>query len=316
MTRRMGDDVEVDVDSEEPEPWPPRPRLTQDGPAPPRRPPSRRVRDRRRNLAALAIVAVLLVPLIVGAAILVSKVQTSDTAPVVGPAEVGPDVKLLIPPGLTLQSIAVRVGQLHGKSANAFLTAAASGQVRSKYEPAEVNSLEGLLWPDTYFVGAKETELSILRRLMTEFDSRMDRLDLAAASPTGLTPYQTLTVASLIEKESGSVDDDPLIAAVIVNRLRQQMPLQIDATLCFAKGGCPPLPMDADKKIDSPYNTYKVTGLPPTPIAGITEASVRAALAPADVGYLYYVAGKDGKSLFATTLAEHERNVAKVRAGG
>ena len=85
----------------------------------------------------------------------------------------------------------------------------------------------------------------------------------------GLTPYQVLVAASLIQAESGSDADSPLISAVIVNRLRDKMPLQIDATLCYAKGGCPPVPVDADKKIDSPYNTYKVMGLPPTPIASV-----------------------------------------------
>ena len=79
-------------------------------------------------------------------------------------------------------------------------------------------------------------------------------------SPVGLTPYQALVAASLIQAEAGSDADSPLISAVIVNRLRDKMPLQIDATLCYAKGGCPPVPVDADKKIDSPYNTYKVHG--------------------------------------------------------
>ena len=87
------------------------------------------------------------------------------------------------------------------------------------------------------------------------------------------------------------------------------MPLQIDATLCYAKGGCPPVPTNADKQIDSPYNTYRVTGLPPTPIMTVTEQSLRAALAPANVPYLFYVTGKDGVTYFATTLAEHEANI-------
>jgi UPF0755 protein len=96
---------------------------------------------------------------------------------------------------------------------------------------------------------------------------------------------------------------------VILNRFRQSIPLQIDATLCYSKGGCPPVPSNADKQIDSPYNTYRVTGLPPTPIMTVTEQSLRAALAPANVPYLFYVTGKDGVTYFATTLAEHEANI-------
>ena len=91
------------------------------------------------------------------------------------------------------------------------------------------------------------------------------------------------------------------------------MPLQIDATLCYAKGGCPPVPVDADKKIDSPYNTYKVVGLPPTPIETVATGALGAALHPALVAYKFYVSDKNGKTYFATTQAEHERNVIKAR---
>ena len=119
----------------------------------------------------------------------------------------------------------------------------------------------------------------------------------------------TVVVASLVQAEAGTADDAPKVAAVIVNRIKQGTPLQIDATLCYAKGGCPPVPSNADKQLDSPYNTYRVTGLPPTPIMTVTEQSLRAALAPATVPYLFYVTGKDGVTYFATTLAEHEANI-------
>ena len=109
-------------------------------------------------------------------------------------------------------------------------------------------------------------------------------------------------VASLVQAEAGGSADAPKIAAVILNRYRQGTPLQIDATLCYSKGGCPPLPSNADKAIDSPYNTYKVTGLPPTPIMTVTEPALQAALHPAAVPYLFYVTGKDGVTYFATTL--------------
>ena len=108
-----------------------------------------------------------------------------------------------------------------------------------------------------------------------------------------------------------------LISAVVVNRLRQSMPLQIDSTLCYAKGGCPPLPTNADKKIPSPYNTYLNHGLPPTPISSVTEANLQAALHPAAVPYLYYViADKSGKHAFATTLQEQNQNIAAAKAKG
>ena len=231
-----------------------------------------------------------------------------------GPARIVPDVKLLLPPGLTVAGIAERVGKLPGKSADVFLQVAQSGTVRSRYQPEGVMSLEGLTWPDTYFIGANETETEILQRIVTEFDDRADQLGLAGADAVGLSPYQAVIAASLIQTESGSDADSPIISAVIRNRLAQGMLLQIDATLCYAKGGCPPVPVDADRKIDSPYNTYKVPGLPPTPISTVSAASITAALNPTADTYLFYVSDKNGVTYFATTQGEHERNVQKARS--
>lgn len=235
-----------------------------------------------------------------------------------GPRRNIPDLELLLPPGLTLAQIAERVGKLEGKSAAKFLEVAQSNTIRSRYEPPDVSSLEGLTWPDTYFVGANETEAQILQRIVDQFDTRADQIGLSTsgAANGGQTPYQALISASLIEAEAGSKDDAPLISAVIVNRLRDDMPLQIDATLCYAKGGCPPAPIDADRKIDSPYNTYKVKGMPPTPIKTVSEVALRAALNPAPVPYKYYVSDSHGKTYYAVTLPEHEKNVAKARDAG
>ena len=234
------------------------------------------------------------------------------------PAEPETSTTLFIPPGLTLNQIADRVGQLPGRSRDTFLQVANSGIVRSKYEPPGVNSLEGLLFPDTYFIGPSEDEGDIVKRLVTRFDEIADRAGLSSAAATnGLTPYQTVVAASLIQTEVKLAEDAPLISAVIRNRIRDGMPLQIDSTLCYAKGGCPPVPTNADKAIDSPYNTYKIIGLPPTPIAGVTEANLHAAINPADVPYKYYVVSDaSGKHAFATTLAEHEKNVADAKKKG
>jgi len=215
---------------------------------------------------------------------------------------------LALPPGLRLEQIADRVGALPGHDRSAFLALAQSGQVRSKYQGDQVSN-EGFTWPDTYFVSKQETDLEILQTIVAEFDKHADALNLAGAASIGLTPQQAVVVASLVQAEAGSAADAPKVAAVILNRVRQGTPLQVDATLCYAKGGCPPVPSNADKAIDSPYNTYRVAGLPPTPIMTVTEQSLRAALAPADVPYLFYVTGKDGVTYFATTLAEHETNI-------
>ena len=170
-----------------------------------------------------------------------------------GPAAEIPDIPLLLPPGLSMAAIADRVGKLPGKSKDRFLQVVASGIVRSAFEPEGVNSLEGLTWPDTYLIGANETEDQILYKIVLEFDNRAAAAGLQTVqSPVGLTPYQVLVAASLIQAESGSNEDSPLISAVIVNRLRDQMPLQIDATLCYAKGGCPPVPVEKTRRSTRP----------------------------------------------------------------
>ncbi|HEY3672099.1 MAG TPA: endolytic transglycosylase MltG [Acidimicrobiia bacterium] len=235
-----------------------------------------------------------------------------------GPRRIVPDIKLLLPPGLSLQQIADRVGKVEGKSADRFMEAVQSNTIRSKYQPNDVTSLEGFTWPDTYFIGANETEAQILLKIVAQFDAKADEIGLGAPSATngGMTPYQALVSASLIEAEAGTKDDAPLISAVIVNRLKDDMPLQIDATLCYAKGGCPPVPTDDDRKIDSPYNTYKNKGLPPGPIKTVSEVALRAALNPAPVPYKYYVSDANGKTYYAVTLSEHEKNVAKARDAG
>ena len=234
-----------------------------------------------------------------------------------GPRRTIPDIELLLPPGLSLQQIADRVGKIEGKSVERFMQAAQSNTIRSRYQPTESTSLEGFTWPDTYFIGANETEAQILQKIVNQFDAEADEIGLGASgAANGMTPYQALISASLIQAEAGTKEDASLISAVIVTRLKDDMPLQIDATLCYAKGGCPPVPIDDDRKIDSPYNTYKVKGLPPGPIETVSEVALRAALNPAPVPFKYYVSDANGRTYYAVTLSEHEKNVAKARAAG
>ena len=212
-------------------------------------------------------------------------------------------MKLALPPGLTFDEIAARVGRLPGRSADRFRAVAASGTVRSKFQPATVQSLEGLTWPDTYFVSSTEDEQAILRTIVQAFDRHGDAIGLGQ-SPD---PYRAVVIASLIQREAGVDEDRPLIAAVVENRLRDRMPLQIDATVVYARGGGTAPLTDADFQRNSPYNTYLVAGLPPTPISTVTEPSLRAALHPANVPYKYYVlTDKNGKHAFAVTFAEHQ----------
>ena len=206
---------------------------------------------------------------------------------------------------------------LGGPPANAYAQDAASGTVRSKYQPAGTTSLEGLTWPDTYYVTPEEDETVILRRIVDRYDAEVRRLGIpAAAAARGESVYTATIVASLIQGEAGVERDRPLISAVIANRLAAGMPLQIDATLLYARGDRGPL-TDADFARPGPYNTYRVNGLPPTPIMTVAAPSLQAAVAPAAVPYRYYVlTDRDGSHRFAVTYEEHLANVADARRRG
>ena len=220
---------------------------------------------------------------------------------------------LALPPGLTFAEVAARIGALPGRTATRATELATTGRIRSKFEPAGTNSLEGLTWPDSYSVEDHETEADILRTIVGAFDRHATALGLPAAAD----PYRTVIVASLIQREAGVDEDRPLIAAVVENRLRKDMPLQIDATVLYARGGGTGSLTDADFARESPYNTYQAKGLPPTPISTVTAASLTAALHPADVPYLYYVlTDTNGKHAFATTYAQHQANIADARRRG
>jgi UPF0755 protein len=222
--------------------------------------------------------------------------------------------KVTFPEGFTLAQIAAR---LHDKiprlSAERFLELAKSGQVRSSLAPADSTNLEGLLFPDTYQIATTEDEARVLARMV----DLMDRIAGKEQVDTKSNPYDIMIIASLIEREAKVPEDRAKIARVIYNRLFQGMTLDIDAALLYGTPGNQTAITDAMKQADSPYNLYKVKGLPPTPIASPSRASIDAAMNPADGYWLYYVvADASGRHVFADTYEEHLANVAKSRAAG
>ena len=226
--------------------------------------------------------------------------------------------RITVPEGKNLKEIAALVGKLPGRSAQRFLELAASGEIRSAYQPSGSNNLEGLLFPDTYFVEEKDDERAILQRMVAAFDSQARAAGIDNVK--GIEPYKALIVASLVETE-GKVDADrPKIARVVYNRLNRGMLLQIDATVIYARGGQrrpDGRVLFSDLEVDSPYNTYKNKGLPPTPIAAPGVAALRAAINPEPGPWLFYVKFQhDGTHAFATTNAEHNRNIADAKRRG
>ena len=230
-----------------------------------------------------------------------------------GGAKVDPGTKLTIREGLTVAQVADLVGQLPGRSAAKFVAAATSGTVKSQYQPVGSTSLEGFLLPETYFVEADDDETKILERMVQAFDTAANELGIANASAAlGVTPYQAMVVASLVELEARVDEDRGKVARTIYNRLNVKMPLQIDATVLYAieqkTGVRKQSVLLSDLEIDSPYNTYKIPGLPPGPIANPGRASLEAALAPTPGPWIYYVlADPSGLHAFTDSGAEFNR---------
>lgn len=247
--------------------------------------------------------------------------------------------RVTFPEGFTLAQMGRRLAEkMNGFSADEFAEKTGDGEgassaIRSAYQPEGITSLEGLLFPDTYFIAGNETPTQVAQRMLQLMErvGRQEGLD-DAQNVVGLSPYQVLIVASLIEREAKISEDRAKIARVVLNRLIMEMPLQIDATLFYKQDA--KRPFTELRELDTPYNTYLYKGLPPTPIANPGRASIAAALAPApnpSAGdplckdlpegtpcvYLYYVlSDKDGGHTFAVTYEQHEANVQKAIADG
>jgi UPF0755 protein len=176
-------------------------------------------------------------------------------------------------------------------------------------------SPEGLFFPDTYHFDKGSSDLLILRRAHRLMKSQLESQWAARAPDLPFsTPYEALILASIVEKETGRIEDRPMVAAVFVNRLRKGMLLQADPTVIYGVGEA----FDGnlrkrDLTTDTPYNTYTRTGLPPTPIAVPGAAAIAATLNPPKSDVLYFVARGDGSSYFSRTLGEHERAVTKYQ---
>jgi UPF0755 protein len=181
-----------------------------------------------------------------------------------------------------------------------------SGQVRSEYQPADQPSNEGILLPDTYEFEPEATPLQVLQTLVAELDATLAGLDVESAMTRfNLTPYEILITASLIEEETKVPEERPMVARVIYNRLREGIPLGIDATSRYEAEVEGRDRGDVDFTSSSPYNTRRVRGLPPTPIASPGRASIEAALNPAEGPWIYYVLeDEEGHHFFTESNSE------------
>lgn len=213
--------------------------------------------------------------------------------------------------GLTIRQMSEIYAARGLGSAADFLAAARDARLAAAFDPGAAD-LEGYLFPDTYAMSRRATAAQLVERMVAGFQKVLTPELRARAAARGLDVRGLVTLASIIEKETGKADERPLVAAVYTNRLRIGMGLQCDPTVIYAlekAGRYTGNLTREDLHVDSPYNTYRYAGLPPGPIASPGRASLEAAVNPAEVPYLYFVSRNDGTHAFASTLDEHNHNV-------
>jgi UPF0755 protein len=222
---------------------------------------------------------------------------------------------ITFPEGLTIKQMAAAYEAKGFGPAAEFVAAARNAALVSAIDPA-AKDLEGYLFPDTYKLPRTSTAPQLVARMVQDFMKALTPQIIEAAEARHLTVRQFVTLASIVEKETGNKEERPLVAAVYSNRLRIGMGLQCDPTVIYAldRAGLYAGNLTRENlQFDSPYNTYRYAGLPPGPIASPGRASLDATAHPADVSYLYFVSKNDGSHAFATTLEEHNRNVQKYQ---
>lgn len=224
---------------------------------------------------------------------------------------------ITFPEGLTIDDMGA-LFEAHGfGTAASFRSAASDRSLVADLDP-QARDLEGYLYPETYALPRRATADALVRMMVRRFRQVFVPLQ-AGAGAEGLSARQVVTLASMVEKETGRADERPLVASVYLNRLRIGMGLQCDPTVIYAlrRAGRYTGNLTRDNlAVESPYNTYRHAGLPPGPIAAPGRPSLEAAAHPASADYLYFVSRNDGSHIFARSLDEHNRNVTRYQKTG
>jgi UPF0755 protein len=222
---------------------------------------------------------------------------------------------VVIPEGFNMFDIAAAIEDAKLGSGDEFLKLAQSSvSLVSDIDP-QAKSLEGYLFPDTYQFTRTQTMTDIIAAMVKRFKQEAKGIGLLA-TPDPEQVHRIVTMASIVEKETGANEERPIVASVYYNRLADRMGFQADPSVIYAAmlaGRWSGVIHQSDLQFDSPYNTYKHAGLPPGPICNPGRASLEAAMHPANTDYLYFVSDNNGHHRFARSLEEHSRNVAAYR---
>jgi UPF0755 protein len=220
--------------------------------------------------------------------------------------------RLVIPEGIMLTEVAAEVERQLDLPAESLFAAARDSALIARIAPG-APTLEGYLYPSTYFIPVPPDARATVAQMVREFEAQWAPAWTARLDTLGLTRHQLVTLASIIEGEVRHDRDRPYVSSVYHNRLRDGWRLQADPTVIYALGRRRRL-YERDYRTPSPYNTYLHDGLPPGPIGQPSAASLAAALYPAQTDFFFLVAQADGHHVFSRTLAEHRAAVARVQA--
>ncbi|MDD3394587.1 MAG: endolytic transglycosylase MltG [Anaerotignum sp.] len=231
------------------------------------------------------------------------------------------DVKFTIPEGYTTQQIAAKAEEIGVCTEEEFIEECNTGSFDFEFVknlPDREFKLEGYLFPDTYYVKEETTAHDLIQAMLKRFEQMYTTEYQDAVAASGYTLDEMVTIASVIEKEIKVDEERPRAAGVIYNRLKEDMPLQVDATVLYAMGIVKEDITTVDLQVDSPYNTYKVTGLPIGPISNPGELSFKAALYPEENNYIYYVVEAKGQNnhIFCETYEEFLKAKENYKASG
>jgi UPF0755 protein len=222
--------------------------------------------------------------------------------------------RLTIPEGYNLLQIAAAVAEAGLGSEKRFLATARDPQT-ARHFGINADTLEGYLFPDTYYFPHGLDSLTIIATMVKQFRAAFKPAWRQRAKELGMSVHQVVTLASIIEKETGAPEERALISSVFHNRLKKGMRLETDPTVIYGIPNFDGNLTRRDLETYTPYNTYMIKGLPPGPIASPGALSLKAALYPADTHFLYFVSKKDGTHKFSTTIKEHIAAVRKYQLG-
>lgn len=289
--------------------------------------PSREQLARRRAIALVCLVGAAVIVVWLAASAIGGGKDAAPTTPTFAPPP--KPLRIVFPEGFTRKDMAVQITAVDKiaqrkrhvnpiLSAKQYLIATASSPLPGTFAgDRKRRNLEGFLFPATYDFTKRTTSAELAKDQLDAFQANWKKVNLSYAKSKNLTPYDVLIIASMVEKETLSPDERELVSAVIYNRLHAGMPLGIDATLRYGLD-IPPTESIRQSQLesDSPYNTRKRQGLPPTPIANPGLASLQAAAHPAKVKYLYFVRKPDKKHHFFTASYQAFQNYANAHGYG